>query len=257
MRGEYCVGGASFLSFAAILLLIFVHVGQINTSLVPHGIAMAKIDTSGFGQALSQSTYVQVIQGLYTTNYTSPLGERNGLRQYYEFGLYSYCAYVNSSAGTCTNHTIADSFVPYIAITSDMAQNYTQYSDSWFAGTTYMNSSYLGYNSRVAYYFILLGTIFATIALFTGVARTALLFFISTGSSIVAALFILIGAAIWTSIVKECESINTLDVAHVNGTIVSGMFVSYGNGIYLSWAAFACLAAATVPYMVSCCTFRG
>lgn len=256
MRGEYCVGGASFLSFVALLLLIFVHVGQINTSLVPHGIAMAKVDTSGFGQALSEAI-LDPDQGLYTTNYTSPLGQRNGLRQIYEFGLYSYCAYVNSSAGTCTNHTIADNFEPYVAMTSDMLTNYSQYSDTLFAGTTFINSSYLAYNSRVAYYFILLGTIFATIALFTGVARRAVLFFISTASSIIAALFILVGAAIWTSIVKKCEGVNTWEISQLNGGIISGIIVSYGSGIYLAWAAFACLAAATVPYMVSCCTFRG
>ncbi|KAG1773039.1 actin cortical patch SUR7/pH-response regulator pali [Suillus occidentalis] len=256
MRGEYCVGGASFLSFVALLLLIFVHVGQINTSLVPHGIAMAKVDTSGFGQALSEAI-LDPDQGLYTTNYTSPLGQRNGLRQIYEFGLYSYCAYVNSSAGTCTNRTIADNFEPYVAMTSDMFTNYSQYSDTMFANTTFINSSYLAYNSRVAYYFILLGTIFATIALFTGVARRAMLFFISTASSIIAALFILIGAAIWTSIVKKCEGVNTWEISQLNGGIISGIIVSYGSGIYLAWAAFACLAAATVPYMVSCCTFRG
>ncbi|KAG1866384.1 hypothetical protein C8R48DRAFT_633435 [Suillus tomentosus] len=256
MRGEYCIGGASLLSFVALLLLIFVHVGQINTSLVPHGIAMAKINTSGFGQALSDAI-LDPDQGLYTTNYTSPLGQQNGLRQTYEFGLYSYCAYVNSSAGTCTNHTIADKFEPFIALTSDMLTNYSQYCDTMFANTTFINSSYLGYNSRVAYYFILIGTIFATMALFTGVLRKALPFVISTASSIIAAIFILIGAAIWTSIVKKCEGINTLDLVPLNGGVVSGMIVSYGNGIYLTWAAFACLAAATVPYMVSCCTFRG
>jgi hypothetical protein len=52
-------------------------------------------------------------------------------------------------------------------MTSDMYTNYSQYSDTMFANTTFINSSYLAYNSRVAYYFILLGTIFATIALFT------------------------------------------------------------------------------------------
>jgi hypothetical protein len=25
----------------------------------------------------------------------------------------------------------------------------------------------------------------------------------------------------------------------------------------LSWAAFACLTASIIPYMISCCTFRG
>jgi len=254
MKGEYCVGSASFLSFVALMLLIFVHVGQINTSTVPYGIAMAKVNMSGFGQALSTGVVkFDPVLGLYTNNYTSPLGEQNGLRQFYQFGLYSYCAFVNSSAGTCTNHTVADRFEPYIAITSDMLQNYTQYSFGFFGDTTFGNSDYLGNNAVVAYYFILLGTIFATIALLTGVARRAILFFISTAMSIMAALFILIGAAIWTSIVKKCESVNTQDIA---SGVLSGIVVSYGNGIYLTWAAFACLAASIAPYMISCCTFR-
>jgi hypothetical protein len=48
-----------------------------------------------------------------------------------------------------------------------MLQNYTQYSFGFFGNTTFADSSYLGNNAVVAYYFILLGTIFATIALFT------------------------------------------------------------------------------------------
>ncbi|KAG8220046.1 hypothetical protein J3R82DRAFT_1062 [Butyriboletus roseoflavus] len=65
--------------------------------------------------------------------------------------------------------------------------------------------------------------------------------------SILSALFILIGAAIWTAIVEKLESVNTMQLAQGIG---SGIEVSYGNGIYLTWAAFACLAAATVPYMI-------
>jgi hypothetical protein len=65
--------------------------------------------------------------------------------------------------------------------------------------------------------------------------------------SILAALFILIGAAIWTSIIQKCEGINT---HYVSSGVLSGIIVSYGSGIYLVWAAFACLAASIVPYMV-------
>ncbi|KAH7883850.1 actin cortical patch SUR7/pH-response regulator pali [Phlebopus sp. FC_14] len=253
MRGEYCIGGASFLSFVALLLLIFVHVGQINTSTVPHGISMATVNVSGYGEALNQA-FQDPIQGLYTSNTSTPLGQRTGLRQQYEFGLYSYCAYLNSSAGQCSNHTVADRFQPYTVMTSDMLLNYSQYSDYIFVNTTFMNSSYLGDNSHVAYFFLLLGTIFAALALFTGVLRKTFLFFLSASLSVISALFVLIGAAIWTSIVKKVEGVNTMQLAP---GVMSGIEISYGNGIYLSWAAFACLAASIVPYMISCCTFRG
>ncbi|EGO02720.1 hypothetical protein SERLA73DRAFT_176062 [Serpula lacrymans var. lacrymans S7.3] len=253
MRGEFCVGSASFLSFTAMLLLIFVHVGSINTSTVPRGITMAKVNTSAYGQALGQS-FIVPIQGLYTNDSTAPLGERAGLRQLYEFGLYSHCAYVNTTSGICTNHTVATKYEPYVAITSDMFLNYSQYSDAIFADTSFMDSSYLGSNSKAAYYFLLLGTIFAALALFTGVVKHTLAFFASTGLSIVSALFILIGAAIWTSIVKKSEGINSLVLAQ---GIPAGVTVSVGTGLYLSWAAFACLAVSVIPYMISCCTFRG
>ncbi|KAF8140000.1 actin cortical patch SUR7/pH-response regulator pali [Boletus edulis] len=253
MRGEYCIVGASFLSFAALLLLIFVHVGQINTSTVPHGISMAIVNVSGYGEALSEATN-DTIQGLYTANASSPFGQGTGIRQQYAFGLYSYCAYVNSSAGQCSSHTIAATFQPYTAITSDMLLNYSQLTTYIFVDTTFINSSYLGTNSHVAYYFLLLGTLFTALSLFTGILRSTVFFLFSTTMSILSALFILIAAAIWTAIVKKVESVNTMQLAQ---GIVSGIKVSYGSGIYLSWAAFACLLAAIIPSMISCCTFRG
>lgn len=147
-----------------------------------------------------------------------------------------------------------------------MLLNYTQFTAAIFVDTTFINSSYLGTNSHVAYYFLLLGTIFTALSLFTwvpfhshfassfkpldsGVLRKTVLFLFSATMSVLSALFVLIGAAIWTAIVKKVESVNTMQLAQ---GIMSGIEVSYGNGIYLSWAAFACLSAATVPYMITC-----
>ncbi|KAI9572707.1 actin cortical patch SUR7/pH-response regulator pali [Boletus coccyginus] len=253
MKGEYCIAGASFLSFVALLLLIFVQVGQTSTSTVPRGISMATVDVSGYGEALSKA-FNDTIQGLYTANSSSPLGQGAGIRQQYEFGLYSYCAYVNSSAGQCSNQAIAARFQPYTAITSDMLLNYSQFTAYIFVDTTFMDSSYLGTNSRVAYYFLLFGTIFTAFSLFTGAFRRTVLFLFSTTMSVLSALFILIAAAIWTAIVQKAQSVNTMQLAQ---GILSGIEISYGSGIYLSWAAFACLFAATIPSMISCCTFRG
>jgi hypothetical protein len=83
----------------------------------------------------------------------------------------------------------------------------------------------------------------------SGVLRRTALFLFSTTMSILSALFILIGAAIWTAILKKVESVNTMQLAQ---GISSGILVSYGNGIYLSWAAFTCLFAATIPSMIRC-----
>lgn len=252
MKGEYCIGGASILSAIAVLLMIFVHVGQINTSSVPHGVSMATLNVSGYGDSLHQA-FSDPIQGLYASNASLPLGQRNGLRQEYRFGLYSYCAYTNGS-GSCSGHSAASRFQPYNATTSDMLLNYSQFSDYIFVGTTFKDSSYLGFNSHAAYYFLLLGTILASLSLLVGVLRKTYLFFASASLAILSAMFILIGAAIWTSLVKKTESINTMQIAQ---GVTSGMSISYGSGIYISWAAFACLLVAVVPYMSICCTYRG
>ena len=113
------------------------------------------------------------ITGLYTTNESAPLQAGAGLRQSYEFGLYSYCGYTTDVLGTCTNHTTARKYEPYDAITSDMRANYSQLTNFIIQGTTFKDSKYLGSNSKSAYYLLLLGTICTALALFTFVHSRA------------------------------------------------------------------------------------
>ena len=107
------------------------------------------------------------ILGLYTSNASAPLNARAGLRQLYKFGLYSHCAYVNETAGLCTNTTAAYKFQPYTVITSDMLSNYSGYTDAIIRNATFASSSSLGASSRSAYYLLLLGSILATVSLLT------------------------------------------------------------------------------------------
>jgi hypothetical protein len=236
------------------ILLIVAHVGQINTSSTPRGISMANVDMSLYSAGLA-SAFKDPIQGLYTSNPSAPLGSQAGLRQQYKFGLYSYCAYVTSTQGICTNHTIADQFRPYDAVISDMITNYSQYTDAIVPDLTFRNSSYLGSSSQAAYWMLLLGTICASLALFTGLVKHTVAFLVSTTLAVLGSLLLLIGAAIWTVAIKKAESINSLVVTQT--TVPLGIFVSLGPGLYLIWAAFVCLLISTVPYMISCCTYRG
>ncbi|KAJ7139711.1 actin cortical patch SUR7/pH-response regulator pali [Mycena epipterygia] len=254
MRGEICVGSASFLAFASLLLLIFVHVSQINTSTVPRGISLVKINVSDYGEAL-HTTIIDPIGGLYTTNASAPLEFGAGLRQFYLFGLYSYCGYVNDSAGTCTNHSIQNQFRPFTALTSDMLQNYTDITTAILIGSTFEDSDSFGHSSRAAYWMILLGTICAAVALLTGVAKNSFTFFASTGFAIVGTIFLLIGASIWTVIIQKTQSINSATISPT--TVPVGIDVSMGPALFMIWAAFASLLASIVPYMISCCTYRG
>ena len=118
-------------------------------------------------EALHTAFNPDPINGLYTYNASAPLGVSAGLRQLYEFGLYSHCAYTNATAGICSNHTVPGKFLPYDVITGDMAANYSQTTNTVLLNTIFHNSGYLGTESKAAYYLILLGTICTFMALGT------------------------------------------------------------------------------------------
>lgn len=113
------------------------------------------------------NTLLDPIEGLNTTNATAPLQQGLGLRQYYEFGLYSYCGYINSTAGTCGNHTAAAPFNPFQAIIGDLASNYSIITSVLLSNTTLADTKYLGQSSSAAYYLILLGTILTAVTFLT------------------------------------------------------------------------------------------
>ncbi|KAN0134857.1 hypothetical protein V8E53_007231 [Lactarius tabidus] len=254
LRGEICIGFASLFSCAAVFLLIFVHVGQISTSSVPRGIAMATMNVSLYGQTLAQGLG-DPITGLYATNATAPLQKGAGIRQVYKFGLYSYCGYINKTAGICTNTTIANRYQPYNALLADMSANYSALTVYIINGTSSFESQSMAGHTHSAYYLILVGTICAFLALVIGVFKRTFAFLTSACLAIIASTFVLTGAALWTSAINSSESVNGLILNTTN--IPLGIEVSTGPGLSLLWAAVGCLFASLIPYLISCCTFRG
>jgi len=181
------------------------------------------------------------------------------LRRLYKFGFYSHCAFVDDKLGICSNHSTAAKFLPYETIVSDMASNYSGFTNTFIPLTNNFRAGSLGSSTQAAYWLILLGTICATLALLTGVAKHTVTFLASTIFAIMSSLMLLIGAAIWTSALNKAESINSFELTLVssNTTIPLGFTVSPGPGLYLVWSSFAALLVSTVPYMLSCCTYRG
>jgi len=256
MRGEICIGAASVLSLAATFLMIFVHVGQINTSTVPRKISMVKVNVSSYGDSLHRA-FTDPILGLYTSNASTPLQAKAGLRQFYEFGLYSHCGYISNPhmQGICTNRTAGRQFKPYDAIRSDMAANYSRITEALLVDTTFQNSHYLGQTSKAAFWMLFLGSICAALAFVTGILKNNLTFFVSAFFSMSASLLLLIGASIWTILINKTAAVNDVVIGQPLGPI--GIVVTVGSGLFLIWAAFACMAVSVVPYMISCCTYRG
>jgi hypothetical protein len=114
------------------------------------------------------------VTDLYTTNASAPLNEQAGLRDSYEFGFYSYCAYVSDNGGICSNRTTAHAFKPFDAVSADMPQIYRVISGTSIIplNLTFKDSKYTGQTSKAAYWMILLGTICAALTLITFVQLT-------------------------------------------------------------------------------------
>jgi len=218
---------------------------------------MVNVNVSAYGTALAAAFAPDEIEGLYTNNATAPLDVGAGLRQLYKFGLYGHCAFVADGQGICTNTSAARRFEPYNTLTSDMAPNYTIFTNAIITNATFRNSDYLGSETHSAYYLLLLGSIFAMMSLFSGVIKHTWAFFVSTGSAVLSSLLVLSGAAIWTVIIQKCHSVETIVVGPPGGREPLGILISTGPGLYLAWASFACLVVSIVPYMISCCTYRG
>ncbi|KAF8807667.1 hypothetical protein BYT27DRAFT_7165643 [Phlegmacium glaucopus] len=254
MRGELCVGFASVLSFASLILLIFLHVGQINTSAVPRKISMVKVNMSSYGAAI-QAAIFNPVQGLYTNNGSASLQAEAGVRQTYEFGLYSYCAFVQDGTGICGNHTIGEQFRPFDTISADMLGNYSVLSAAFIQNSTFRDSKYLGQLSKAAYWMFLLGTICAALTVLTGILKNNLTFFVSSTFAVFGSVLLLIGASLWTVMIKKSQAINTTLNAVTQQPL--GITLSSGSGVFIAWAAFACLAVSVIPYGISCCTYRG
>jgi uncharacterized membrane protein len=84
-----------------------------------------------------------------------------------------------------------------------MLANYSQFTDAIIVDTTFRNDQYLSASSNAAYYMFLMGTLCAGLAVITGVMKHTISFFASTALSILGSLFLLIGSAIWTVLVKK------------------------------------------------------
>jgi len=215
---------------------------------------MATVNMSRYGQTLAQGLG-DPISGLYASNASAPLKAQAGIRQLYKFGLYSYCGYLNTTAGTCTNTTVANGYQPYQAILTDMSLNYSALTIFIINGTSTFENQSLTNHTHSAYYLILIGTVSAFLALVIGVFKHTFAFLTSACLAIVATVLVLTGASIWTSAINSSESVNSLILNTTN--IPLGIEVSSGSGLSLLWAAVGCLFASLVPYLISCCTFKG
>ncbi|KAH7104728.1 actin cortical patch SUR7/pH-response regulator pali [Auriculariales sp. MPI-PUGE-AT-0066] len=249
IRGELCVGAASLFSFAAVLLLVFTHIGQIKPSSVPRSIALVKIDVSAYGLGLEAATG-DPTPGLYNTTEGAPLGQLLGLRQVYKWGLYSNCGYNDPGGGVCTNLTMAHRFKPAAVILGDTPGRYTVQTRELISSLPSIDDSIM---TTAAYYMVLIGSILALITFLLGLIKTTLTFLVAFIFAGISSAMLIVAGALWTSIIQKTNLINSIHV--VTGPSL-GIRVDFDIGLWLIWAAAVCMFLSIMPYLVSCCTFR-
>ena len=83
-----------------------------------------------------------------------------------------------------------------------------------------------------------------------GFLKHTLLFLLSTVFAVIGALSLLIGATIWTVIIKKAEGINNFVVGSASSPTPLGITVSTGDALFLLWASWACLLVSCLPYMI-------
>jgi hypothetical protein len=106
------------------------------------------------------------VDGLYTDNATAPLRKDAGLRQLYQWGFYSYCAYTAPRQGICANHTTAQTFDPFTTLVADVPVKFKAETMFIISPSPFTNSGQLASLSHAGYYLCLIGTVLTTLAMF-------------------------------------------------------------------------------------------
>lgn len=191
---------------------------------------------------------------------------------------------------------MGNKYLPAEALLADMSLNYSALTIFIINGTSSFESQSIGSHTRSASYLILIGTICAFLAFvvydlipvpvlfiannssISGVYKHTLAFLASACLAVLATVFTLTAASLWTAAINTSESVNGLILNTTS--IPLGIEVSSGSGLSLLWAAVGCLLASLVPYLIkydspfcsapakltwfsfflpfcSCCTFRG
>jgi len=250
-----CIGSAQALSLTAVILLVFAHVGQISTSALPRALGMVSMNVTSFASCLSNATG-DPFPGMYQSNASIPLGMHLGLRDIYSWGFFKYCAYVvsNTTDGMCTNTTFGYPFDPLDTMLSDVITNSTTISQFSIPQTTsFTNSSYLSNTSHTGFYLIFVGMLCAFVATLSGLRHSKPTFFIASVFDSTGTLLVLIGAALWTSLVHSAMQIN--DTLDASGSCI-GISLSYGMSQWLIWAAVVVLLVSLPLYIISFATWH-
>jgi len=239
-----CAGLGTFFTLAASVLAIFAHISQINSNIVPRHIRMTTVSTTGVGAATGAGDAV------YGSGDRSNNQPNTGLRPYYEWGLWGYCASQTTGGNRdyCSGTSWAYEFQPVPAVVYDVPANAQQTISNALGQGTFTSSDYLGRFTKAAFYLLIIGTILGGLALVIGFLAHRVAFLLAAVLAFLGFLLTIAGCIIWVVILSRVRS-------SINGN-GSGVNVSYGNALWIYFASSGCLLFATLPYIFSCIAGR-
>lgn len=218
--------------------------GQLTQNIVARNIYFVAVNTRGLGNTLSTTGS----GSLYAGNQASAIGANQGLKYEYFWGMYNYCggSGVNGNRD-CSDRYIGYRWEPVDALTSDAQTTFTGQLNQIVGDSTFTDNHYLGLLSRVANVIILVGTILSGLGFLTSFLAHRFCFAFAALECLGAAGCLATGAAIWTAIIYKAR-----DTIPQN----TGIDISYGNALWMTWGAFAAVVVAIVPLLVACCVGR-
>ena len=251
------------------------HVYKVNVNISGYGLVGA-IRAIHFSlippprDALASAFSDPTLRQVYTDNASAPFNVHAGLRQLYMFGLYSHCAYVNETAGSCTSTSSTYRFQPSMVIINDVPSNYSGYAEATIRGTAFANSSWLGRSSVAARRLLLVGCIMSPISVLAFVRshqttfglgsltfvppsgaiapHTPCALLVAALTTVIASISVLAGSAIWATIIQRVGDINTQTVQSTQ--VPLGIVVSAGTGLQYAWASFGLLVASVIDCII-------
>ncbi|GAA5882289.1 hypothetical protein JCM3774_003358 [Rhodotorula dairenensis] len=270
---NFCAGLGIVFAWAALILMIFGQVGQVGTSVFPRHVRVFAIDTAGVAKALESAARQSGVSiadaGNFSDVYsTQPVGEgyftkganeslHSGLRQTYEWGLWSYCA-TNGDLGAARSYCVASSVQnggvdPAAVLLEDVPAKYSDLLQSVLPAEVFKMSDSLDFYTNRASVVILAATVTAGIAALLGLCAHRGGFLVAAVLQVVAALCLSAGLGMYQVLYSEAST--AIDHATAQGVDI-GIALAYGNGLAILWAANALLYLSIVPYVVACCTGR-
>lgn len=258
-----CAGVGIFFSWAAVILLVFGNIAQINPNSVPRHLRIVSIDTSGLADALSAASGASAsnFTDLYNKNtpyYTKhPVDARHdGLRKTYEWGLWSFCSSnggIGDDRSYCEDASIKPAFQPAKVLMADIPQDYSSALDETLPDNVFTADGYLGNFTQAASYLIMVGSLATALAALFALFARRCAFSLATIFSIIAFLGLAIGLVIYSVIFSRAiQAINDATVSGVN----VGITLSYGNALWILWAACGCMLLTIPSNALACCFGR-